>query len=351
MTTVGIIANPMSGRDIRRLVARASVFPNAEKTSMILRLAAAAGALGVQRLLLSTDTFGIAAGVLRADRHRVGRQDPCWPRLEFCDLEPPTSTAADTRALVRQMRAHGAGLIVLLGGDGTVRAAAAELGDTPVLPLSTGTNNAFPQMWEATVAGVAAALVATGAVDAGVATRRAKVLHVQCGHREELALVDVCVSTVGYVGARALWQTAALRELYCAFAEPHAIGLSSIAAQLRPTARDSLRGVAVRLAGDDPAPRSVLAPIAPGTLAHVGVLDVSDMAFHERWVSQVPAGTVAVDGEREIEFGRHEQVSVTLSDRGPLVVDVPAVLRAAAERRLLATESALPTPVPRVAMR
>ena len=29
--TVGVIANPMPGRDIRRLVASASVFPNAEK--------------------------------------------------------------------------------------------------------------------------------------------------------------------------------------------------------------------------------------------------------------------------------------------------------------------------------
>ena len=35
--TVGVIANPMSGRDIRRLVASASVFPNAEKASMVVR--------------------------------------------------------------------------------------------------------------------------------------------------------------------------------------------------------------------------------------------------------------------------------------------------------------------------
>ena len=34
-TAVGVIANPMSGRDIRRLVASASVFPNAEKASMV----------------------------------------------------------------------------------------------------------------------------------------------------------------------------------------------------------------------------------------------------------------------------------------------------------------------------
>ena len=37
-TTVGIIANPASGRDIRRLVACASVFPVAEKCNMITRL-------------------------------------------------------------------------------------------------------------------------------------------------------------------------------------------------------------------------------------------------------------------------------------------------------------------------
>jgi predicted polyphosphate/ATP-dependent NAD kinase len=337
--TVGVIANPMSGRDIRRLVARASVFPNAEKTSMILRLTAAAGALGVPRVLVSTDSFGLAAGVLRADRQRTGDGDPTWPLVEFCELEPPTSTAADTRALVRQMRAAGAGVIVLLGGDGTVRAAAAELGDTPVLPLSTGTNNAFPQMWEATVAGTAASLVAMGVVDAGEATRPAKALRVRCGRREELALVDVCISTLGYVGAKALWQVAALQELYCAFAEPHAIGLSSIAAQLRPAPRESPRGVAVRLAPDGHAPQSVLAPIAPGILARVGVLEVSDMAFGQPWCSRVPAGTVAVDGEREIEFGRHQQVSVMLSGGGPLVVDVPTVLKAAAERQLLLYKS------------
>ena len=36
--TVGVIANPMSGRDIRRLVAGASVFPSAEKASMVVAL-------------------------------------------------------------------------------------------------------------------------------------------------------------------------------------------------------------------------------------------------------------------------------------------------------------------------
>ena len=43
MTTdgcVGIVANPASGRDIRRLVAGASVFGNADKAGMVFRLLA-----------------------------------------------------------------------------------------------------------------------------------------------------------------------------------------------------------------------------------------------------------------------------------------------------------------------
>jgi predicted polyphosphate/ATP-dependent NAD kinase len=332
---IGIIANPMSGRDIRRLVARASVFPNAEKTSMILRLVAAAGVLGVGRVLVSTDSFGISAGVLRASQRRDAERDRVWPELEFVALDVLTGTASDTREMALRMRSAGANVIVLLGGDGTIRAAAPVLGDTPVVPLSTGTNNAFPQMWEATVAGATAALVAVGAVGLAEATNRAKVLEVESGSRRELALVDVCVSSESHVGARALWHVGSLRELYCAFAEPHAIGLSSVAAMLHPTPRDHPGGVAVRLAGDGPACRWVTAPIAPGVMARVGILDAGPMAVGECRRSSVATGTVAVDGERELEFGPDRPVTVTLSAAGPLVVDIRNVMWAAAERGLL----------------
>jgi hypothetical protein len=46
---VGIVANPASGRDIRRLVAGASVFGNADKAGMVFRLLAGLGAAGVTR--------------------------------------------------------------------------------------------------------------------------------------------------------------------------------------------------------------------------------------------------------------------------------------------------------------
>ena len=336
-SVIGVVANPMSGRDIRRLVAQASVFPNAEKTNMALRLIAAAGATGVDRVLMSTDAMGVAGGVLRArDRRRAdaGR----WPRLDFVEIDPITGMAEDTRTLVRAMRERGADVIVLLGGDGTVRAASVASGDTALLPLSTGTNNAFPEMWEATVAGTAAGLFATGRVPADEATHRAKVLHVVAGPANEVALVDVCVSTVTHIGSKALWQPTTLREVYCAFAEPHAVGLSSIAGLLRPSARTDPHGVLVRLAAPGAGGHTVFAPIAPGVVAAVGVRDVRGMAPGVPHAVALDHGTVAVDGEREIEFGPATPVTVTLAPDGPVILDVRAVLAAAARRRLLVSE-------------
>jgi predicted polyphosphate/ATP-dependent NAD kinase len=334
-SVLGVVANPMSGRDIRRLVAQASVFPNVEKTNMVVRLVAAAGAIGTERVLVSTDAMGVAGGVLRArDKRRAsaGR----WPELEFVALDPFTGTAADTRRLVRRMRECGARVIVLLGGDGTARAAAAESGDVALLPLSTGTNNAFPEMLEATVAGSAAGLLATDRVDEGEVTRRAKVLRIEAGSTRDLALVDACISIVPYIGSRALWQVETLDEVYCAFAEPHAIGLSSIAGLLHPAGRSDPNGVVVRLG----AGRTVLAPVAPGVIAPVRVREAVPLQAGERHVVGLSRGTVAVDGEREFEFGPATPVTVTLAHDGPRVLDVRGVLAAAARQHLLVTRPA-----------
>jgi predicted polyphosphate/ATP-dependent NAD kinase len=337
-TTIGIVANPMSGRDIRRLVAQASVFPNAEKTNMVLRLIVAAGATGVDRVLMSTDAMGVSAGVLRArDKRRTGAGR--WPELEFVELDAITGTAEDTRALVRRMRERGAEVIVLLGGDGTVRAASVESGDAALLPLSTGTNNAFPEMWEATVAGTAAGLLATGLIGTDEGTHRAKALHVTAGPTSEIALVDVCVSTVTHVGSKALWQPDTLREVYCAFAEPHAIGLSSIAGLVHPSGRTDPEGVLLRVTAPAVASQTVIAPIAPGVVAPIGIREARSLPVGERHRVVLERGTVAVDGEREIEFGPATPVTVTLAHDGPRVLDVRAVLATAAERRLLVTQA------------
>ncbi len=52
----------------------------------------------------------------------------------------------------------------MLGGDGTHKAVAAEVGDILLPTLSTGTNNAFPELREATSAGLAGGLYASGRI-------------------------------------------------------------------------------------------------------------------------------------------------------------------------------------------
>ena len=98
---VGVVANPLSGRDIRRLVTRASVFPTAEKANMIQRMLIAFGAVGVHRVLLSTDLGGISASVFRAISQRRG-QDSSWPGLAstamLADTEVDSVLPADPAA-------------------------------------------------------------------------------------------------------------------------------------------------------------------------------------------------------------------------------------------------------------
>ena len=69
------------------------------------------------------------------------------------------------------MRAAGVEAIVVLGGDGTHRVVAKACGDAPLCALSTGTNNAFRELREATVAGLAAGSSRPGGPADGAAPR------------------------------------------------------------------------------------------------------------------------------------------------------------------------------------
>ena len=57
--SIGIIANPASGKDIRRIVAHGSTFDNHEKINIVRRVLLAASDLGVERVHFMPDLFGI----------------------------------------------------------------------------------------------------------------------------------------------------------------------------------------------------------------------------------------------------------------------------------------------------
>jgi predicted polyphosphate/ATP-dependent NAD kinase len=330
---VGIVANPASGRDIRRLVAGASVFGNADKAGIVLRVLAGLGAAGVRSALMMPAFDGLSAALDRQlHAHATAERDhgaAPLPSLEALPM-PLTGTAADSVRAVELMRAAGASVIVVLGGDGTHRVVAKACGDVPLCALSTGTNNTFPEVHEGTVAGLAAGLVATGRAGDG-ALRRELALAVELGDGEpEVALVDVVLSAEPFTGARALWRGSGVAELFVACANPTAVGFSSIAGLLHPLPRAAGRGLHVRLTDDLAAADLVLrVPLAPGLLAPVGVAGFRTLELGEEIAAATEGGCVALDGEREIERRRGDRVTVRLVP-GPLTIDVDAVMRHAA---------------------
>jgi predicted polyphosphate/ATP-dependent NAD kinase len=330
---VGVVANPASGRDIRRLVAGASVFGNADKAGMVFRLLAGLGAAGVTRVVMMPAGDGLSSTLHRQLRGRDAVTGPASARFPvFEELAMrPTDTAADTTRAVELMRAMGVDAIVVLGGDGTHRVVAKACGDVPLCGLSTGTNNVFPELREATVAGLATGLVACGRAGADGALRRESALVVERPRAEpDLALVDVAISRARFVGARALWRVDDLTELIVTFASPSAVGLSAVAGRLRPLRRGGGRGLHVRLARDARDAVVVLdVPLAPGLVAPVPVAGFRELQLGDTVRLEPAAGCLALDGERELERRAGEPVAVRLA-HGPLTIDVDEVMRRAA---------------------
>lgn len=332
--TVGIIANPASGRDLRRLTASAGLYSSTDKASAIQRLLAAFGATGVERVLMPTDMTGIAAAVLKACAGPNARQQH-WPKLQLLDL-PLTQTVADTRLATRRMVEAGVALIAVLGGDGTHKAVAAEAAGTPLLTLSTGTNNAFPELREAASAGLAGGLLACGRVPSSLGLRRNKRLLVEVPEQQlsEWALVEVAVSPQRFIGARALSHSDDLVEVFACFAEPHAIGLSALLGLWNPVSRQAQHGAWIRL--NPGAEQALLAPVAPGLVQGCGITASGILNPGVPHRLSLACGTLALDGEREIEFAACDTPTITLDTCGPLTVDVEAVLAHAARHHLLA---------------
>ena len=218
---------------------------------------------GVTTVLMIPDRGGIAERVRRTVA--TGIPDRHAPELVFLDMQVEDGPA-DTVQGAAQMAAAGAKAIVVLGGDGTQRLVAGACGEVPIVPLSTGTNNVFPESREATIAGLATGLVATGKIPAAEATVRNKILRLEIdGVQKDLAVVDISVSENRWVGSKALWRPEDLDQIFVAFAESDAIGLSSVAGLIQPVSRRAPHGLRIDLAPPERAKFTLRCPIAPGS--------------------------------------------------------------------------------------
>ncbi len=329
--SVGIIANPASGKDIRRLVAHGSVFDNNEKINIIQRVLLGLDALGIERVMAMPDISGLA--LQAGDKANVSFA------IEMLDI-PLKNSAADSIRAASMMAEAGVGCIVTLGGDGTNRAVAKGCGYVPLVPISTGTNNTFPVMVEGTLAGLAAAVVAQrvpGVREEGI--RLARRLDVfRNGELIDFALVDIVAYAERFVASGAIWDPHKIQTVVLAHPRPGTIGASAIGGYLPQASPNGEVGMWLEL-GDGGQP--LLAPIAPGLILELKVRSWRELQVGEQGTIAISPAVLAFDGEREIPIKAGEKIEIRLSQNGPHVVDVTAALRAAGQGGVFMTNNKL----------
>ena len=311
MTSIGIIANPASGKDIRRLVSYATTIDNNEKVNICKRIVLAAQGMGVDEVVFMPDTFMIGMAVLDS----LESDGVLKIKLSLLDFEIE-ATMDDTVRAARMMEERGVGSLVVLGGDGTSRAAAKSITTTPLMSISTGTNNVYPAMMEGTVAGMAAAAAALMGESAKDCCIRDKKISVYVnGELRDIALIDAVVSDDFYAGAKAIWDPERIRRIAVTRCHPASIGFSAVAGAYEIVRDWEDAGLAVTLGSEG---RGVLAPIAAGVLTPVHIAEARKLALGEEYsFTAEERCMIALDGEREVRVQPGDAVTMVINRDGP----------------------------------
>jgi hypothetical protein len=323
--TVGVIVNPVSGRDVRRRAARAGSQTPESKRNQVVRAVIGAVAAGAGRVVVVREPFRIATGaveLLRIDAE-----------IEVIDVSARVAPE-DTLRAVAALREAGCGALLALGGDGTQRLVARAWTEAPLVPLSTGTNNVFPSLIEPTCAGAAAGLVASGRLALGEVSERAKLVRVELeGAPPEIALVDAVRLEGDHRGSLLPYDPSHLREMVLAIADPSSIGVSPIGGLLSPCGRQDDAGLFVKCVPKDANGVPLLAPLSAGLYRAVQIGTWRGLALGEPVEAEGP-GVLALDGDRLAWLEPGQKLRMRVVREGPRVIDVPRALRLAAEREL-----------------
>ena len=327
MARVGIIANPAAAHDVRRISGYGSGVDNQEKIRII------------RRILLGLQAVGIDEVLVMPDHYQLGQHAADTSELHLSMHELPLPCAnneTDSTRAAEQMVAAGCACIVTLGGDGTNRAVAKGSGKTPLLPISTGTNNVIPSAIEGTIAGLAVGIFARGLVPDPVPIRRTKRLEiVRANEIIESALVDIAISTEVFLGARAITDLTTLRQLWLTQAVPGCLGLAAIGAHLHPLSPAADEALELDLDPDGMANDvvTVLAPIAPGLIRPARVRAWRVLPVGETIPINCHPCTLVLDGERTLHLPTDSApITIRVHWSGPHLLDPMAVLDYAVKR-------------------
>ncbi len=321
-STIGIVANPASGKDVRRLVARASIFDNKEKGAIIGRAIIGSFNAGARRFAYVDDSHNIARSAMQE----------LSSECEITKIpSPKTASATDTTWGAVELAKLDCIATLILGGDGTSRAFVKGWREAILLPLSTGTNNVFPRFAEATIAGAALGVLATGGVKREEVVVPVKLIDVEIeGEEPDIALIDVVATNDRFIGSRAVLDGDGIQMVLLTRAEPSGVGMTSLGGLLNPISSEEDSGLYLK-AGESGV--GIHAPIAPGMFQTIGIDSVDVVSFDEVIELEGPC-VLAFDGERERVIKPGQKVKMRLSRSGPGTLDIDKTMQLAACRQL-----------------
>ncbi len=322
MSRVGIIANPFASMDIRRLVAHASAMGSHQKIGILKRVIMALDWAGVEEILImpDRDSLGLRAAADLCNSLKA--------QVNIINM-PISNEADDSMKAAAVMVREGVSCIITMGGDGTNRVVARACGDTPLMPISTGTNNVFPFMVEGTTAGLAAGIFARGLRDPEKCLQVTKKLNIiKNGQIIDLALIDAVTVDQQFIGARAIWDLSLVKEIVSTQAHPSFVGMAAIGGSFHPVTAEEDLGLYIRIGENG---FRVNAAIAPGVIREVGIADHRVLTLGDRVPIRVERlSIIALDGEREVEIRPEDQIEIELVRDGPRVIRMRETLETAA---------------------
>lgn len=316
MSTIGIIANPASGKDIRRLVSHATVIDNNEKVNIVERIILGAQNFGVDKIYMMPDSYMMGYKV----KDKLTLSEELKVDIEVLDYKIKASPK-DTERAAQLMEEMKLGCVVVLGGDGTNRLAAKYLKSVPLIGVSTGTNNAYPKMLEGTTVGIAAAVIASKGYDTNLSCRRDKIIEIYKNEGfTDICLMDAVLSNEQYIGSKAIWDMGNIKKIIVSNCHPASIGFSAIVGVNKCIFEEDDFGGCLDLHENT---NNFMAPVAAGKVAEIrsGELKIINMNDSVIWVAEYK-GIIAADGEREITFNKGDKLEFRITRKGPIHVDV-----------------------------
>lgn len=316
MYKIGVIVNPDAGRDIRRLSAFAEYMDSNRKTLLATQF------IGALYTLCRDIEFYIMPDInytdekIRKNLHMFNMPDEKIIKLNI----EQNNNEEDTIEAAKKFEDLQVDFVFICGGDGTNRLVFETASKLVLLPLSTGTNNAFPFRLNPT----SMALAAYYYLKNDILPVRCKAIEVNLNGRLSYALVDVAVLDINTLGSKAILEIESLKELFLTVACMENIGLSTIGAVHGRI--DIYDQVGYHVSFNN-GKNKVFVPFAPGIIKEVSFESIYKIRIDETIKLNTNDCVLALDGERMIEVNGQTELYITLREKGPLVIDAPDILK------------------------